>query len=152
MKGVPAVRSVLALLRWRKDHSNNVYGSGGEHGEQVHHPVLRDGVLFVEPVAYHLDSGERWNPDGGNSPWYIGARRGCGTFSASASCLYFRNHNPMAMPIGRGAKQTKITAVSRPGCWISILPVGGMVLLPEASSGCVCAFPVQTSMGFVPRQ
>ena len=139
-------------LRWRVDHSNNAAGSGGDHGEQVHHPVLRDGVLFVEPVAYHLDSGARWNPDGGDKPWFLGARRGCGTFSASASCLYFRNHNPMAMTIGSGAQQTKITEVSRPGCWISILPVGGMVLLPEASSGCVCAFPVQTSMGFVPRR
>ena len=139
-------------LRWRVDHSNNAAGSGGDHGEQVHHPVLRDGVLFVEPVAYHLDSGARWNPDGGDKPWFLGARRGCGTFSASASCLYFRNHNPMAMTIGSGAKQTKITEVSRPGCWISILPVGGMVLLPEASAdGCPCCCCSPASSGRIRR-
>lgn len=138
-------------LRWRRDHQNNVGGHRGDHGEQVHHPVLHNGLLFTEPVAYHLDSGDRWNPDGGENPWYLAGRRGCGTFSASATCLYFRNHNPIALPMTKGAKQTRITAVSRPGCWINILPVGGMVLLPEASSGCVCAFPVQTSMGFGPR-
>lgn len=139
-------------LVWRNEHRNNVAAAGGSHGEQVHHPVIRGDLVFTEPVAYHIATGERWSPSGDpEKPWYIGGRRGCGTFSASESCLYFRNHNPIALSIGDGAKQTKITAVSRPGCWINILPVGGMVLLPEASSGCVCAFPIQTSMGFVPR-
>ncbi len=138
-------------LSWGRDHSNNVGGSGGDHGEQVHHPVLRDGLLFVEPIAYHLKDGERWKPDG-KAAWYMPPRRGCGAFSASDQCLYFRNHNPIALPIAKEARQSKITAVTRPGCWISILPVGGMVLLPEASSGCVCSFPIQTSLGFVPRR
>ena len=137
-------------LQWRAEHRNNVPGVGGDHGEQVHHPVIRGDLLFTEPVAYHISTGARWSP-AGKDPWYLSGRRGCGTFSASASCLYFRNHNPIALPIEAKATQTKITQVSRPGCWINILPVGGMVLLPEASSGCVCAFPIQTSMGFVPR-
>ena len=27
---------------------------------------------------------------------------------------------------------------------------GGMVLIPEASSGCTCGFPLQTSLGYRP--
>ena len=39
----------------------------------------------------------------------------------------------------------------RPGCWINIIPAGGMVLIPEASSGCTCGYPMQTSVGYVPE-
>jgi hypothetical protein len=28
----------------------------------------------------------------------------------------------------------------RPGCWINALPVGGLVLVPDASSGCKCSY------------
>jgi hypothetical protein len=44
-----------------------------------------------------------------------------------------------------------ITCVSRPGCWINMIPAGGLLLIPEASSGCTCDFPVQTSLAFLPR-
>jgi hypothetical protein len=28
----------------------------------------------------------------------------------------------------------------RPGCWINSLPVGGLVLVPDASAGCQCSY------------
>ena len=28
----------------------------------------------------------------------------------------------------------------RPGCWINALPVGGLVLVPDASAGCSCSY------------
>ena len=28
----------------------------------------------------------------------------------------------------------------RPGCWINALPVGGLVLLPDAAAGCSCSY------------
>ena len=28
----------------------------------------------------------------------------------------------------------------RPGCWINALPVGGLVLIPDASAGCSCSY------------
>jgi len=46
----------------------------------------------------------------------------------------------------------KINHVSRPGCWINIIPAGGMVLIPEASSGCTCSFPLQTSIAYRPAR
>jgi len=41
--------------------------------------------------------------------------------------------------------------VSRPGCWINTIPAGGLVLIPESSSGCTCGFALQTSLAFVPE-
>ena len=32
----------------------------------------------------------------------------------------------------------------RPGCWVNALPVGGLVLLPDASSGCKCSYQNRT--------
>jgi hypothetical protein len=38
----------------------------------------------------------------------------------------------------------------RPGCWLSTIPAGGMVLAPEAGGGCSCGWWTETSVGFIP--
>ena len=48
-------------------------------------------------------------------------------------------------------ESTALTSVTRPGCWINILPAGGLVLIPEASSGCTCYYSIQTSLALSPR-
>ena len=45
-----------------------------------------------------------------------------------------------------------LVEITRPGCWINIIPVGGMVLVPEAGSGCSCEYSIHASMGFLPRK
>jgi hypothetical protein len=39
----------------------------------------------------------------------------------------------------------------RPGCWINTIPACGLVIQPEASSGCVCPESVQCTMVLQPR-
>ncbi len=51
--------------------------------------------------------------------------------------------------LDKAGKSNPLNKVSRPGCWINIIPAGGLVLVPEASSGCSCNHPIQTSFGFV---
>jgi len=82
------------------------------------------------------------------------ARRGhgCGGVSASAQCLFWRGLNPWMYDLGPGGGPTRLTEVARPGCWINIIPAGGLVLIPEASSGCTCGFSIQTSMAFIPEE
>ena len=38
----------------------------------------------------------------------------------------------------------------RPGCWINFIPAGGLLLVPEASSGCTCPFPIVCTTVFKP--
>ena len=38
----------------------------------------------------------------------------------------------------------------RPGCWINFIPAGGLLLVPEASSGCACPFPIVCTTVFKP--
>lgn len=133
--------------RWSKSQNQEVE-INGEHGEQERHPVIVNGRLYCEPYAYDLATGARveWN-----WPWNPKQRRGCGTLSASASCFFFRDENVAAFDLGT-KEVKKLTSETRPGCWINLLPAGGLLLAPEASSGCSCDHPVQTSLALRPKR
>lgn len=130
--------------RWSRSQDNETK-IGGDHGEQDHHPVIVGDTLCVEPYAYDLRTGT----PASDWKWGIGHRRGCGTIAASKNALFFRNQNPMMFDLTT-QKHEPVTRVTRPGCWINMIPAGGLLLVPEASSGCTCDFAVQTSMAFLP--
>jgi outer membrane protein assembly factor BamB len=118
----------------------------GEHGEQERHPAIVSGKVFCEPYSYDLKTGQ---PIEWKWPWVKNQRRGCGTLSASASCFFFRNDTANTYSLEEGAAKP-ITTETRPGCWINLIPAGGLVLAPEASSGCTCNYAVQTSLALIP--
>ena len=131
---------------WKKTQKQGTR-IGGDHGEQDHHPVIVGDTLYCEPHAYKLTDGTTLEEFG----WLKKHRRGCGTVSASASTFYFRQSNPTLFDIETG-EYRKVTSTTRPGCWINMIPAGGLLLIPEASSGCTCNYSVQTSMAFLPRK
>lgn len=137
---------------WRAEHPNRKPGALF-HGEQVHHPVVLGDVLVAEPTLYDLKTGKPFNPEGGEEPFYI-VRPGhsCGTMSGAGDCLFFRANNPTVMNLGElgGSQRFETLAPTRAGCWINIIPAGGLVLIPEASASCVCHYSLQTSMAFRP--
>lgn len=127
------------------------------HGEQVHHPVvLRQpngrSLLVVEPFLYDLKTGIRHVPKGAAENWSL-QRPGhsCGSLSGCGYSLFFRANNPtvLNLQMGDGGQFTALSP-SRPGCWINMIPAAGRLLIPEASASCVCQYPIQTSMAFVP--
>lgn len=128
--------------KW-EDRYDSGFGPGGSHGEQWQHPVILGGRLVSRPYDYDLQSGVRGS-------FSIKKGGGCGTYSASSDYLFARDGNPSYYKYGsthRGA----LCRVTRPGCFINIIPVGGIVLVPESGSGCTCEYSIQTSMAFVPR-
>jgi hypothetical protein len=138
---------------WQNEHHEGKRGAFS-HGEQVHHPVIIGDLLVAEPVIYNLASGQRVAPSGIADDWRI-VRPGhsCGTMSASDRCLFFRANNPTMLDLrdSGSADPYRKLAPTRPGCWINIIPAAGLVLIPEASASCVCDYPLQTSMAFLPR-
>lgn len=119
--------------------------TGGSHGEQWQHPVVIGDEVYLRPYAFSLETGEQL-------PYKV--RRGghgCGGLTGSAHYLYGRGGNPRMYPAKtEDTDGIQLTKVSRPGCWLNIIPVGGMVLIPESSSGCTCSYPLQTSFGLTP--
>lgn len=117
----------------------------GPHGEQVQHSAIVGGVVYNTGFACHLRTGEPFEG------WKWEKSDKCGTVCASASCMFSRFVTPRMFSIRTG-EYLPLTSVTRPGCWINILPAGGLVLIPEASSGCTCYYPIQTSIALAPRQ
>jgi len=148
-------RTSDGTVLWTASHLARVPGEF-THGEQVHHPVILNDLLVAEPAVYELDSGRRLTEAGGVNPWNL-VRPGhsCGTLSAAGDCLFFRAGNPTVMNLRANLTSshppTKLSP-SRTGCWINMIPANGLLLIPEASAGCVCQFSLQTSMAFLPTK
>jgi len=129
---------------WRVSHRTSL-DLGGGHGEYNRHPTIIGDTVYAWPYAYRLKTGERIES------WRMERRgHGCGGVSASARCLFWRGGNPWMYDLGPGGGPVRLTSVTRPGCWINIVPAGGLVLIPEASSGCTCGFSVQGSLALIP--
>jgi len=132
-------------VRWQADHATDL-ATDGAHGEYNRHPTIIAETVYAWPYAYNLKTGERIEG------WEFDRRgHGCGGVSASAQCLFWRGGNPWMHDLGSNGGPQRLTSVSRPGCWINMIPAGGLVLIPESSSGCTCGYALQTSLALVPQ-
>ncbi len=130
---------------WHASHDSELAIDGG-HGEYNRCPTIVGDVVYAWPDAYELRSGKRVEA------WKFDRRgHGCGGVSACAQCLFWRGGNPWMYDLGPGGGALRLNTVSRPGCWINMIPAGGLLLLPEASSGCTCGFSLQTSLAYIPE-
>jgi len=121
------------------------YYTGGvntDHGEQDQHPCIVGNTMYGRYYKVELSSGY--------TTGFGLARGSCGTQSACATHLFGRNGNPYMYKLPSGSP-VRMTQESRPGCWINMIGVGGLLMVPESSSGCTCDYPIQTSMTFMPR-
>ncbi|MDY0168288.1 MAG: PQQ-binding-like beta-propeller repeat protein [Thermoguttaceae bacterium] len=115
----------------------------GPHGEQVQHSAIVGDTIYNTGFACSLRTGE---PAAG---WKWQKSPTCGTVTTSAHCAFSRFSNARMFDLQTG-EHTDLTTVVRPGCWINIIPAGGLVLVPEAAAGCICGYPLQTSIAFLP--
>ncbi len=109
-------------------------------------PVIIGDTFHAEPWAFDLRTGKqrmRVNPiTGMKEPWqwtrpghHCGAPDGCpGALFARSYYLAYYDLIHEAGVVHLGAQRT--------GCWINFLPACGLLLVPEASSGCMCPFPI----------
>ncbi len=116
----------------------------GPHGEQVQHSAIVGETIYNTGFACHLRRGEpapgwKWQKSGA-----------CGALSTSSFCAFSRYANPRMFDLKTG-EHTDLTTVLRPGCWINIIPAGGLIMIPEDSAGCICGYPIQTSITLLPR-
>lgn len=115
---------------------------GGDHGKAMSRPAIVGDKVFVRPRVIDLPTGEllpQQMPGGG-----------CGTYAATSNMLIFRSGN-VTLWSSSGDKTTSWNRL-RPGCWLSTIPAGGMLLSPEGGGGCSCGSWMETSIGFMPRR
>ena len=130
-----------------KQEKEHLGWTNGSHGEQIHRAVIMNGEVYVEPFAYDLKTGvKKRGFKLKREGW------GCGTISGAENSLFFRAGNPAACLPDKYNKGKKLNNITRSGCWINMIPAGGLLLIPEASSGCTCNYPLQMSIVYEPLQ
>ena len=115
-------------------------------------PMIVNGKIVAPPRAFDLKTGEEQHlacPLSGEEllPFGVG-NGGCGTYSGCPALMFMRSGS---LGIYDMAEETGMHWLGqvRPSCWINTLPTGGIVLMPEGSSSCSCAYSFQTSLALV---
>ncbi|MFP6611106.1 MAG: PQQ-binding-like beta-propeller repeat protein [Pirellulales bacterium] len=120
-----------------------------------HRPIIVGDKVIAEPWSFDLTSGQqimRKHPVTGlEVPWSI-MRPGhhCGMLTACDNMLMFRSGYTGFYDLAQDSG-TRHFAGHRLGCWINAIPTNGLVVIPEASAGCVCMFSIASTIVMEPR-
>ena len=118
-------------------------------------PLIVGDMVIAEPWAHDLKTGveqTREHPITEVTERWQFARPGhhCGNVVASPNVLFFRSGDAGYYDLESDSGTIHFGG-QRPGCWINCIPANGLVMMPEASSGCVCPNPMQCTTVFLPR-
>ncbi len=120
----------------------------------MNRPAVIEGVVYAEPWAFELATGEpktRRHPvTGEESPWRF-SRPGhhCGVITATPEMMFFRSGFIGYYNLYEDSG-TRHFAGQRLGCWVNAIPGNGLVMIPEASAGCVCQFSIASTVVLEP--
>ena len=115
----------------------------GHHTGQLAHPTIVGDRVYFNKHTYVLRTGEVLGVH--NFDWH-----GCGVMSASNHTVFSRYEYHGMLDLATN-KRTEFLGI-RSGCWLSLIPSGGLLLAPETSAGCSCGHSLQTSIAFVPQK
>ena len=120
-----------------------------------HRPIILEGEIYAEPWAFDLHTGaekKRPHPVTGEETVWQFSRPGhhCGPLTATPSMLFFRSGFTSYYDLEKDSGTTHF-AGHRLGCWVNAIPGNGLLMVPEASAGCVCQFQMTATFVFEPR-
>ncbi len=116
-------------------------------------PVVIGDRIIIEPRACDLRTGKiqtRIDPITGRQvPWeFLRPGHTCAITSAAPNALFYRSSCVAFYDLVRDAGVALFGGI-RPGCWINMIPANGLVLVPEASVGCTCSYPLRGSFALI---
>jgi hypothetical protein len=107
-------------------------------------PLINDGTIYAQGGAWDLLTGSDRKFD-------LKRSYGCGQIAGSAYLMVYRSatlgYHDLLKP-----EATVSYGGIRPGCWINAIPAGGVVLVPDATSGCQCSYLNQAWIALQPRE
>jgi len=167
--------SILFLFGFFSNHDRGLFRSGtlkwrrvtalsAADGRQIwlkelgylRRPVVMEDKLIVEPWLCDVHTGDletRIHPITGKEvTWeFIRGGHSCGVTTASPNCFFLRSYSTAYYDMIQDRGMLSFGGV-RGGCWLNIIMANGLVLYPEASSGCRCSFPIRSTVVFAPRE
>ena len=151
-----AWRFIQGGLKWRRITALSVEDGKMAWSRALNYrtrPVIVDDKIILEPQACELKTGEiimRNHPITGKQvPWeFLRPGHTCGITAASAKGLFYRSACTAFYDLKEDNGVTLFGAY-RPGCAISLIPAGGVLLSQEAAAGCTCSYPVRCSLAMI---
>jgi outer membrane protein assembly factor BamB len=126
-----------------------------KNANYMNRPAVIGEYVYAEPWAFELKSGmtkQRQHPvTGENDDWRF-SRPGhhCGIITATPNMMFFRSGFIGYYDLYKDSG-TQHFSGQRLGCWINAIPGNGLVMIPEASAGCVCQFSIASTVVMEPR-
>ncbi len=126
-----------------------------QNANYMNRPAVIGNEIYAEPWAFDLHTGKaktRPHPlTGKESPWRF-SRPGhhCGIVTATPNMMFFRSGFIGYYDLYRDSG-TRHFAGQRLGCWVNAIPGNGLVMIPEASAGCVCQFSIASTVVMEPK-
>ncbi len=149
--GFRAMDAATGKDRWETVHRFEEPGlltNETNHNQALMHPNIIGGKIVMNfypgPIGvFDLATGR-------DESFNFKPRR-CSPMSASATNGFYRAGYCGTYDFSTG-KDAPVTRITRPSCWISMLPAGGLIMMPEyGSTSCNCGYPIQTSVVMAPR-
>ncbi|MDP6905363.1 MAG: PQQ-binding-like beta-propeller repeat protein [Verrucomicrobiota bacterium] len=98
-------------------------------------PVINGRTLYAQGGAWDLI-------DGSTKPFSLDRSYGCGQISSGKNVMLFRSGTLGYLDLSREENVENFGGM-RPGCYINVIPAGGLVLAPDGSSKCNCSYQMR---------
>ena len=105
-------------------------------------PIINGRTVYLQPGTWDVLTGEP-------QEFAFDRSYGCGIPAGSRNLLVFRSATLGYVDLLEG-RQTHNYGGIRPGCWINVLPAGGLVLMPDATDRCTCSYLIKASVALQP--
>jgi len=120
-----------------------------------HRPIIVEDQIIAEPWSFDLHTGDekqREHPLTGELAKWQFSRPGhhCGMITATPNTLFFRSGFTSYYDLYSDSGVSHF-AGQRMGCWVNAIPGNGLLMIPEASAGCVCQFSISSTVVMEPR-
>lgn len=112
-------------------------------------PIVVDRTIYSLPGAWDLLTGKpkTVNRNGSAVLWQISDRRmGCGPLAGSKYLLMGRAGAMGYYDLAYDPGEYEYFGGARAGCWINMIAAGGIVLVPDDSRACRCAYQNQATL------
>jgi outer membrane protein assembly factor BamB len=126
-----------------------------KNANYMNRPAVIGSEIYAEPWAFDLHTGQpktRPHPLTGQPSEWRFSRPGhhCGVITATPNMMFFRSGFIGYYDLYNDSG-TRHFAGQRLGCWINAIPGNGLVMIPEASAGCVCQFSIASTVVMEPK-
>jgi len=143
-----ALNSKTGESRW----SAKASGLTAAHNQSVQHPVIVGGKVYFSVGhgqnklwIFELLSGKE------SSIEEIERHKSCSLLIGSATGLFGRSGTCGVYHLPSG-QMVDLSSITRPRCWLGLIPAGGLVMIPEGGVGCRCPYPMMTSVVIAPKR